>query len=300
MADMHVSPFSLPLPSVAAEWRNRLTKKWLWPCGKVLPTVQTPESKVFGIHCSGAQHKDWVRYGKAVPDFFWGNVAFNTCVLGMLIRGDNHPELLGAVPLPPTWDAAAATAALTEFVPNHPVTHLDEGSIDSVLEMDLDAPIPLRKRKCPGVLPRQAATLQQLRRMYPVMRANYEKPPWEFCDRRWLLALDCRTDGHWGDLARRYGPCPRCHDLLSGKHAAGLNSLMNTAINPKDTAPHYRQGPHVLSRCLHDVNDRGYVAEKTLGQLREDLHKFRQRCETYKALIVATTVPLLGVGQHAF
>ena len=45
------------------------------------------------------------------------------------------------------------------------------------MDPDLDAAIPLRERKCPRVLPRQAGTLQQLRRMYPVMRGNYEKPP---------------------------------------------------------------------------------------------------------------------------
>ena len=66
MADMHASPSCLPRLSVAAGWRNRhiLTKKLQFPCGKVLPTVQTPESEAFGIHCSGAQHKDSVRYGK--------------------------------------------------------------------------------------------------------------------------------------------------------------------------------------------------------------------------------------------
>ena len=123
--------------------------------------------------------------------------------------------------------------------------------VDYALEMDPDfeVAIPLRERKCPGVFPRQAPTLQQLRRMYPVMRGNYEKPPWEFCDRQVLFALNCRTNGRCEDTA--YLPCP---DLLSGKHAARLNSCMSTAIDPKDTEPHYRQGPHVLS------NDWGYVA----------------------------------------
>ena len=155
------------------------------------------------------------------------------------------------------------------------------------MDPELDAAIPLRGRKCPGVLPRQAGTLQQLRRMYPVMRGNYEKPPWEFCDRRGLFALDCRTDGRWDDLAGRYGPCLPCLDLLSGKHAARLNGWMNTAVDPKDTEPHYRQGPHVLSHRLNKANDRGYMAQETMGQLQEDLHQFRQRCETYKALAVA-------------
>ena len=146
------------------------------------------------------------------------------------------------------------------------------------MDLDLDAPIPLCERKSPGVLPSQAPTLQQLRRMYTVMRGNYEKPPWDFCGRRGLFALDCRTNGCWDDIPGCYGPCLPCLDLLSGKHAAGLNSWMNTAIDPKDPEPHYRQGPHVLSRRLTEANNRGYVAQETLGRLQEDVHKFRQRC----------------------
>ena len=111
---------------------------------------------------------------------------------------------------------------------------LDEGSIDAALKMELDALIPMRNRKPPGVLPRHAPTLQQLRQMYPVMRSTYEKPPWEFCDRRGLFALDCRADGRWDDIACRYGPNLPCLDLLSGKHAAWLHTWMNTAIHPND------------------------------------------------------------------
>ena len=132
--------------------------------------------------------------------------------------------------------------------------------------------------------------------MCPVMWGNYEKPPWEFCDRRGLFAVDCRTDGRWDDIVSRYGPCLPCLDLLSGKHVARLNSWMNTAIQPKGTEPHYRQGPHVLSR-RNQADDRGYIAKETLGQLREDLHKLQQRCETYKALTVAIVddnCPLAG------
>ena len=40
---------------------------------------------------------------------------------------------------------------------------------------------------------------------------------------------------------------------------------MNTAIDPKDIEPHYRQGPWVLSRCFNEANDMGYVAQETLG-----------------------------------
>ena len=132
--------------------------------------------------------------------------------------------------------------------------------------------------------------------MYPVMRGNYEKPPWEFCDRRGPFALDCRKDGRWDDLAGRYGPCLPCLDLLSGKHAARLNGWMNTTVDPKDTEPHYRQGPHVLSRRLNKANDRGtwirgYVAQETLGQLHEDVHQIRQGCETYKALVDCGSAP---------
>ena len=79
------------------------------------------------------------------------------------------------------------------------------------MEMDLDlaAPIALRERKCPSFLPRLAPTVQQLRRMYPVMRGNYEKPTWEFRDRPGLFALDCRTAGRWDIIAGRYAwpPC---------------------------------------------------------------------------------------------
>ena len=73
------------------------------------------------------------------------------------------------------------------------------------MEMDLDAPIPLRERQCPGGLLRHAPTLHQLRRMYAVMQGTYEKLPWEFCDRRGLIAVDWPTDGRWDSIAGRYG-----------------------------------------------------------------------------------------------
>ena len=77
IADMHASVSCLRSLSVTVGWRNRhnLKKKWQCPCGKVLPTRQTPESKAFGMHCSGAQHKDWVRHGKVLPEFVLGSVA---------------------------------------------------------------------------------------------------------------------------------------------------------------------------------------------------------------------------------
>ena len=191
MADMRASPPLAPL-SVAAGWRNRdiPTKKWQCPCGKVLPIVQNPDSKAYSVHCSGTQHTDWVRYGKVVPEFFQGSISADTPLLGMLIRVDKHPQLLGAVRVASTL-AAASAAAVVRLGPISQVPNLD---VDYAMDTDpdLDTVIPLRERKCPGVLPRQAGTPQQLRRMYPVMRGNYEKPHWEFCDRRGLFALDCR------------------------------------------------------------------------------------------------------------
>ena len=134
-----------------------------------------------------------------MPEFFQGSVTSDTPLLSMLIRVDKHPQLLGAVQLASTL-AAAGAAAAAQLGPILQVPNLD---VDSAMEMDLDldAPIPLGERKCPGVLSRQAPTLQRLRGTYPVMRGNYEKPPSEFCDRRGLLALDCCTDGRCDDIA---------------------------------------------------------------------------------------------------
>ena len=168
MANMRASP-PLARITVAAGWRNRdiATKKWQCPCGKVLPIVQNPKSKAFSIHCSGTQHTDWVRYGKVVLEFFQGSISADSPLLSMLIRVDKHPQLLGAVLVASTL-AAACAATAAELGPILQVPNLDT---DYAMEMhpDLDAVIPFRERKCPGVLPRQARTLQQLRRMYPVM-----------------------------------------------------------------------------------------------------------------------------------
>ena len=138
--------------------------------------MQALDGKTFGIFCSGAQHTEWVRYGKVVPEFFQGSVGSNTSLLNMLIRVDKYPELLGAVRLASTLDAAGA-AVVAELVPTLPVPDVDEGSKDAALEMGLDAPIPLRERKCPGVFPRQAPTLQQQRRMYPSCPATVRSRP---------------------------------------------------------------------------------------------------------------------------
>ena len=139
--------------NVTAAWRNcHVSKKWQCPYGKVLPIVQHPDNKVFGIHYSGAQHTDWVRYGKVMPEFFHGGVGSDSSRLNMLIRIDRHPRLLGAVRLASTL-AAAAAANVADLAPALPVAGLDEGSIDAALDMDLDVPIPLSKRNCPGLLP---------------------------------------------------------------------------------------------------------------------------------------------------
>ena len=71
----------------------------------------------------------------------------------MLIRVHKHPGLLGAVRLTSTL-AAASAPVVAEFVPTLPVPDLDEGCIDVALDMDLDALILLRERKCTGVSPR--------------------------------------------------------------------------------------------------------------------------------------------------
>ena len=77
MADMRASPPSLPPINVAEGWHNCdiPTKKWHCPYGKDLPIMQSAESRALGIHCSGTQHTNWVRYGKVVLEFFQGRVS---------------------------------------------------------------------------------------------------------------------------------------------------------------------------------------------------------------------------------
>ena len=90
MADMRASSASLPPINVVAPWHNRdiPTKKWRCLCGKVLPIVQTPESKAFSIQCSGTHHTDGVWYGKVVAEFFQGSVSSITSLLRTLIHAD--------------------------------------------------------------------------------------------------------------------------------------------------------------------------------------------------------------------
>ena len=111
------------------------------------------------------------------------------------------PEILRAARLASTL-AAAGAAAVAELGPTFRVPHMD---VDAAMEMDLGAPIPVLER--PGVLPTQTPTLQVLRRMYPVMRGNYVKPAWEYCDRRALFALDSRS--FWDDIAGSMAPVYR-------------------------------------------------------------------------------------------
>ena len=44
-------------------------RKWLCPCGKVVPTTMGPETKGFKVHYGGDRHQDWLRYGKVVPEY---------------------------------------------------------------------------------------------------------------------------------------------------------------------------------------------------------------------------------------
>ena len=220
----------------------------------------------------------------------------------MLIWVDKHPELLGLVRLGSTL-AAAGAALVAEVVPTLPVPNLDEGSIDAALEMDLDAPIRLCEHKCPRVLPRQAPTLQEVRRMHSNTWRNHEKPPWELCDRRGLCALDCRTDGPWDDIACHYGPYLLCLDLRSGQHAARLNTWMNTAIHPKNTEPHYRQGSHVLPRRLDEANVEGFVASRRCASCigtYTSSGSVARRTRRSTLPSRTTTVSLLGVGHYGF
>ena len=55
----------------------------------------------------------------------------------------------------------------------------------------------------------------------------------------------------------------------------------------------------MLSRRLSEANNGGYFAQEALGQLQEDLHKFRQMGRSLLPLRT-TTVPLLSVVQHGF
>ena len=235
--DMRAS-FPLPPINVAARWRNGdiPTKKWRCPCGKVLPIVQNPDNRAFSIHCLGTQHTNWVRYGKVVPEFFHGSISSDTPLPSMMIRVDKHPQLLGAVRLASTL-AASSAAAVAELGPILQMPNLD---VDDAMEMDPypDAAIPLRERKCPGVPPRQACTLQQLRWMYPVHARQLREATWGVL--RPPRAIRPGWPHRWSldDMEGRYGPCLPCLDLLPGKYAARLNNWMNTAIDPKDTEPH--------------------------------------------------------------
>ena len=131
---------------------------------------------MFGIHYLGAQHTDWVRYGKVALEFFQGSVSSDTSLLNMLIHVDKHLELLGTSRLASTL-VVAATAVVANLAPTLPVAALDEGFIDATLEMDLDIPISLSEHKCPRVLHWQAPTLQQLGGCTPSCAATTRSRP---------------------------------------------------------------------------------------------------------------------------
>ena len=42
--------------------------------------------------------------------------------------------------------------------------------------------------------------------------------------------------------------------------------------------------PKLLWHCPYEGNETKWVVQEALGRLWEDLHRFRQRCETYKAV----------------
>ena len=82
--------------------------------------------------------------------------------------------------------------------------------------------------------------------------------------------------------------------MLSGKHAAQLDEHHHSSKGHGAALP--RRAPRDAHH-LDEASDKGYVAAKTLGQLQDDLHKFRQRCETNKTLPIAIADddrPLVG------
>ena len=94
-----------------------------------------------------------------------------------------------------------------------------------------------------------------------------------------------------------YGLCLSCLELRIGKCASKLKGWMDNAMQPTATEPHYRTALVVTVDRLNEGNDNKLVAQEALGCLHEDLHRFRQRCETYKALGVALAAddrPLAG------
>ena len=73
-------------------------------------------------------------------------------------------------------------------------------------------------------------------------------------------------------------------ELTTSKWASKVNGWMDIAMHPTPTEPPYRIAPAVLVARLLDANNTKWVAWEALGRLREDFHRFRQRCETCKAL----------------
>ena len=72
---------------------------------------------------------------------------------------------------------------------------------------------------------------------------------------------------------------------------------MDTAMQPTANEPHYWIAPTVLVDPLNEAHDNKFLGPGALGHVREDLHRFRQRCEPYKAAAAAVAAddqPLAG------
>ena len=106
-----------------------------------------PDNKGFGI--SGAQYTDWVQNGNIMPEFLQGSVGLENFSTERAHPRRQASKAPRGCRLASTL-AAAAAAVVVNLAPAPPVAALDEGSIDAALEMDLDNPIPLSGRKCPG------------------------------------------------------------------------------------------------------------------------------------------------------
>ena len=165
---VHLPPGWLANASRLQDYHFLLTsKKWLRPYGKNPSTSQAPDSKAFHIHCSSAQHMDWVQDGKVGPEFFQGSIgsyaqhAHPRREASGSPRGRRAPVYIGYS----RYNNCSLVLA-------HPVATHDEGSVDAELMMDLDVSIPHSERKCPRVLPRKA----------PVILGNHKELPWELRD----------------------------------------------------------------------------------------------------------------------
>ena len=122
----------LHLISLPSGWRERHmpSKKWQWPCGKVVSPFQPLDNKGFHIRCLGTRHAECTRYSKVVPEFLQDCVGLNAAPLNMLIRVDKHRDILGAATL--TTPLVAAGVAI--------VAHLNIASTSPSASCKLQAP----------------------------------------------------------------------------------------------------------------------------------------------------------------